>query len=61
MLPDVHLNVHTTALETYEKFLTGKPDYFDEKLKSTGITLSDAFRRKRLKAVFIKKIKRGLR
>ncbi len=48
-------NVHTMDLETYEKFLAGELDYFDENLKNTGITLYDAFHRKRLKAAFMKK------
>lgn len=55
LLADVHLNVHTMDLETYEKFLAGELDYFDENLKNTGITLYDAFHRKRLKAAFMKK------
>lgn len=50
------IHVSCLDIENYEKFLSGKLDFYDEEVvaKDTAIVLYDAFHKKRLKAPFIK-------
>lgn len=56
LLEEVEINVTCIDYPTYRKFLSGEWNPYDPETRDSSIVLYDAFRGKRLKADFMKKI-----